>query len=87
MGDDLLGEHIERIAQEVGRLDLPVDHPPGDDRRLQQVAAVLGKDDAARDRADMVAGPAAPLQAGRDRGRRLDLYDQVDRAHVDTELQ
>ncbi len=48
---------------------------------------MLGEDDAARDRADLVPGPADALQAGGDRRRRLDLHDQVDRAHVDAELE
>ena len=38
-------------------------------------------------RADLVAGPADPLQAAGDRRRALDLDDEVDRAHVDAELE
>lgn len=34
-----------------------------------------------------MAGPADPLQAGGDGRRRLDLDHQVDRAHVDAQLQ
>ena len=37
--------------------------------------------------ADLVAGPADALQPARDAARRLDLHHQVDRAHVDAELQ
>ena len=32
-------------------------------------------------------GPADPLQPGGDRRRRLDLHDEVDRAHVDAEFE
>ena len=39
------------------------------------------------DRADLVPGPTDPLQPARDRRRRLDLDDQIDRAHVDAELE
>ena len=38
-------------------------------------------------RADLVAGPADPLEAAGDAGRALDLDDEVDRAHVDAELE
>ena len=38
-------------------------------------------------RADLVAGPADPLQAAGDARRALDLDDEVDRAHVDAELE
>ena len=55
--------------------------------RGQQIAPVLGKDDPARDAPDRVAGAADALHARRDRRRRLDLDDQVDRAHVDAELE
>ena len=37
--------------------------------------------------ADGVAGAADALHAARDRRRRLDLDDEIDRAHVDAELQ
>ena len=38
-------------------------------------------------RADLVAGPADPLQPAGDAGRALDLDDEIDRAHVDPELE
>ena len=34
-----------------------------------------------------MAGTSDPLHSARDRRRRLDLYDQIDRAHVDAELE
>ena len=58
-----------------------------DDGGLEQVAAVLREDLAAAGLAHLVAGAADPLQAARDRARRLHLHDEVDRAHVDAELQ
>ena len=36
---------------------------------------------------DLVAGPADALEPARDAGRALDLDDEVDRAHVDAELE
>ena len=87
VGDDLLGEDVERVAQVVGVLDLAVDHAPGDDRGLEQVAAVLRVDRAPARLADLVAGPADALQATAHGTRRLDLDDEVDGAHVDAELE
>ena len=60
---------------------------PRDGGAGQQVAAVLREDDAARDRLHLVAGPADALHAARHRGRRLDLDHEVDRAHVDPQLE
>ena len=68
-------------------LDLAAAHPPGHHRGLDQVALVLGEDDAAAHVADVVPGPAGALQAAGHRRRRLDLDDQVHRAHVDAEFQ
>ena len=65
----------------------PCAHPLGDDGRLHQVAAVLGEDHPGGHRADLVPGPAHPLQPRGHGRRRLDLDHQVDRAHVDPELQ
>jgi hypothetical protein len=67
--DDLLGQHVERVAQVAGRLDRPGPHPLGDDGALHQVAAELREDHALADRAHLVAGPADPLQPGGDVGR------------------
>ena len=87
VGHHLLGEHVERVAQVVGVLDLAVEHPAGDDRGLEQVAAVLGVDRALARLAHLVAGAADPLQAAGDRARRLDLHHEIDGAHVDAELE
>ncbi|GAA2934183.1 hypothetical protein GCM10020221_32360 [Streptomyces thioluteus] len=86
-GDDLLGQHVQRIGGHPQGLDGPLAHPLRHDRRLHQVAPVLGEDDAGGDGAHLVSGAADPLQAGGDRRRRLDLDDQVDGAHVDAQLQ
>ena len=85
--DDLLGEHVERVARDHRLLDLAGEHPLGDDRRLEQVGAELREDPALRDGAELVAGAADALQPARDRLRRLDLDDEVDGAHVDAELE
>ena len=52
-----------------------------------EVAAVLGEDDALADAADLMARAADPLQPARNRGRRLDLHHEIEGAHVDPELE
>ena len=85
--DGLLGEHVERVRRHAHGLDRARDHPLGHDRGVQQVGAVLREHDALRDLAHLVAGAADALQPARDRRRRLHLHDEVDRAHVDAELE
>ena len=85
--DDLLGQHVQRVVRDLQLLDLARPHAPGHHGRLDQVALVLGEDDAAGDIADVVPGPADPLQPAGHRRRRLDLDHQVHRAHVDAEFQ
>ncbi len=84
---DLLGEDVEWVARDHRLLDRARAHALGDDRRLEQVGAELREDPPARDGAELVAGATDPLQAARDRLRRFDLDDEVDRAHVDAELE
>ena len=83
----LLGEHVERVAGHHRRLDRPLAHAAGDHRALEQVGAELGEDAPAADVTDRVTGAADSLQSPGHRLRRLDLDDQVDRAHVDPELE
>ena len=85
--DDLLGEHVERVARHDRRLDQPLAHAPGHDRALEQVAAELGEDPPHAQLADAVAGAADALQAARDGLGGLDLQHEVDGAHVDPQLQ
>ena len=86
-GDDLLGQHVERVASSATSSIAPGPHPLHHHRGLDQIAAVVGEEHPARGRADLVAGPADPLQSTGHRRRRLDLDDDVDRAHVDAQLQ
>ena len=85
--DDLLREDVERIARIARRFHLPVVHRARDGRARDEIAAELRKDDAFADRARLVPGAADPLQPAGDRRRRLDLDDEIDRAHVDAELE
>ena len=85
--DQVLGEHVERVGGDDRLFDLAFSHPPGDHRAFQQVTAELGEDPPLRSLAETMAGPADPLQAAGHRLRRFDLDDQVDRPHVDPQLQ
>ena len=85
--DDLLGEHVERVARDRRLLDRALAHRLRDDRALEQVGAELREDPPLRDGAQLVPGPADALQAAGDRLRALDLDHEVDRAHVDPELE
>ena len=85
--DDLLGEHVERVADDARRLDRARPHPLDHDRDLEQVAAVLREDLAGARLAHLVAGAPDALEAAAHRARRLHLDHEVDRAHVDAELE
>ena len=85
--DDLLGEHVERVARDLRLLDLAVPHRARDDGGLEQVGPELREDAALRNGAELVAGAADALEPARDGLRRLDLDHEVDGAHVDAELE
>ncbi len=86
-GDGLLGQHVQRIAGRVHRLDAAGQHAFDGDRRVDQVAPRAWVDQAGGNAADLVAGAPHPLQRAGHRGRRGDLDDQVDQAHVDAQFQ
>src|SRR5256714_427836 len=71
--DDLLREHVERIARDHGLLDRALSHLLGDHRGLEQIGAELGEDPSLRDRAELVTRAADPLEPAGDRLRALDL--------------
>ena len=86
-GDELLGEDVERVAREAGRLDVALVHGAGDGGTGDQVGTVFGKENALADGIDRVAGAADALHAAGDGRRRLDLDDEIDGAHVDAEFE
>src|SRR5207302_7601435 len=63
------------------------EHAIDDHGSFEQVAAVFGEDGALGRFADRMTGAADPLDAAGDAGRRLNLDDEVDRTHVDTQLE
>ena len=68
-------------------LDLAGEHPFRHHGRLEQVAAELREDPAARRLAHLVARPADPLEPARDGPGGLHLDHEIDGAHVDAELE
>ena len=86
-GHDLLGQHIEWVAQVPGRLDQTMLHAVRDDCGLDKVGTMFGEDLAPADIAHVVAGAANPLQATTDGTGRLNLHHQIDRTHIDAKLQ
>ncbi len=85
--DDLLSQHVQRIAWHHGALDEALAHAARHDGALDEVGAELGEDAAARHLAHTVPSAPDALQAARHRLRRLDLDHEVDGAHVDTQLE
>ncbi len=85
--DDLLRQHVERIARHVRGLDASFAHRPHRRRTGEQVAAVLREDQAGTGGLHLVSGAADPLQPARHRRRGLDLHHEIDGAHVDAEFQ
>ena len=83
----LLGEDVQGIGDQRGGLDGAGAHALGGDGGVDELGALDRVDGAARTPADAVLGPPHALQAGGDRGRRRDLEDEVDGAHVDAELE
>ena len=85
--DDLLRQHVERLARNHRGFDSPLQHPLDHCRGLEQVAPELGDHDSARHLAHRVARAPDSLDARCDAGRRLDLEHQIDSSHVDAELE
>ena len=86
-GDDLLGQHVERVARVVDGLHLARVHGARDGGAGHQIAAVFGEDDGGAGAAHVMAGAAHALHAAGDGGRRFDLHHEIDGAHVDAQFQ
>ena len=84
---DLLRDDVERVPGEARGLDRAIVHRLGDRRAGDEIAAKFREHDPFADRVRVVAAAADALKPAGHRWRRLDLHDEVDRAHVDAELQ
>ena len=85
--DQLLSQHVQRVSRVKGGLDATLHHAARGRGGGQQIGLVLGHQHALRRAAHVVMRTTDALQARRDRGRRFDLHDQVDRADVEPELE
>ena len=85
--DRVLRQHVERIGGHPHGLDVTGQHALHGDRAADEIGSVLGKQHSLGDLADLVTRAADALQTAGHRRRRLDLDHQIDRAHVDTQLQ
>ena len=86
-GHGLLGEHVQGVGGDCERLEGAAAHAREGHGRPEEVAAVLGIEDAAGDIAHAVAGAAHALQGGGDGGRRGHLNNEVHVAHIDTQFE
>ena len=86
-GDHLLREDVERIARVARGFDPRLVHRPCHGGARDQVAAILRHDDAPARLIDRVAGASDALHAACDRRWRFNLDDEIDRPHVDPELE
>ncbi|CAB5001345.1 unannotated protein [freshwater metagenome] len=87
MGHDLLSQHVERVAQVSAGLDEALAHPLRHHCGLQQIATVFGVERALAGLAHAVPGAADALHPPRHRTRRFHLDDEIDRTHVDAQLE
>ncbi|MCW0461171.1 hypothetical protein NB717_002239 [Xanthomonas sacchari] len=87
LGDELLGEHVQRRIEHAQRIQFAAAHAIQQGRALDQVVARLRKQARLRRAAHRVAGAAGALQERGDRTRRAELADQVDVADVQAQFQ
>ena len=83
----MLREDVQRVGRHLHGFDLAGDHALHADCAADQIGAVLGQQNPVGDLADLVPGPADPLQTAGHRRRRLDLNDEIDRTHVDPKFE
>ena len=87
LGDDLLGEDVERQRGRVDRVEAAGVHRGEQRGALDELVAGQRVEAPLRRAGAAVVGAADPLQERRDAARRADLADQLDRADVDAELE
>ena len=69
------------------RLDLALIHGARDRGACHKVRAVFGKNRSLADSSHTVAGASDALHSAGDRGWCFDLHDEINRSHVDAELE
>ena len=86
-GHDLLRQDIERVCRHAHLGDLAAQHRPRHPGHAHEVDSRLRDHPAGAPRTERVPGAPDALESARDRGRRLDLTDEIDRPHVDSQLE
>ena len=86
-GDDLLREDVERRLGDLQRVERAAANPAHERGALDQLVARRDVEDSFGQRADPVAGAPDALQRNRDRSRRAQLHDEIDRTDVDAEFE
>ncbi len=86
-GHDLLRQDVEWRFGDGQPVELARPYSPHQRGALEQFVARGGEDAAFGRRAHPMSRPADALEPDRDRARRSDLADQIDRADVDAQLE
>ena len=87
LGDDLLGEHVERLLGNREPIEFAAANAVEERGALDEIVARERKQAPFGRASDRVTRTADPLQEGRDRARRAKLADEIDIADVDPELE
>ena len=87
LGHDLLREDVERRARRVDAIEPPARDRADERGALDELVARRREEPPARRAPERVARAPDALQERRDRARRADLADEVDRADVDPQLE
>jgi len=86
-GDDLLGQHVERLLRDRELVELAAADAVEQRRAFHQLVTREREQPALGGAVDGMAGPPDALEEGRDRARRAELADEVDLADVDAQLE
>ncbi len=87
LGDDLLGQHVERLRGNREPVELAALDALQQRRAFHQLVAGQREEAALGQARDGMAGPTDPLEEARDRARGAELADEIDFADVDAELE
>ncbi len=87
LGDDLLSEDVQRRYGRVHGVERACTCRAEERDTLDELVASHRVDPALRDALTSVIGATHPLEKGRDRTRRTELADEVDRSDVDAEFE
>ncbi len=87
LGDDLLGQHVQRTLGDDQAVQLAAAHAVEQCGAFDQLVARQRKQPPLGRAADAVAGAPNALQEGGDGARRSELADQIHLADVDAQLQ